>query len=202
MKKIHFYQAPLDICRFCSILIKNIKEMKTYSKYENNQEFCWFDSSNIIFSKCYDNPGELKVVKIIFKNGRTYLYKDVDVNDYIKFRDAESNGSVFSKTIKNYAATRIQDTDLDKLEEMRQKFIESNQEIQETKVSELGYVIEYCDETGEFVLKIGENVIYSAVEGNVSIINLFKSMGINCTLREVDKIENKTDENEDKINVD
>ena len=93
-------------------------------------------------------------------------------------------------------------TDLDKLEEMKQKFMKSNQEIQETKVSELGYVIEYCEDTGEFVLKIGENVIYSAVEGNVSIINLFKSMGINCTLREVDKIENKTDENEDKINLD
>ena len=73
---------------------------------------------------------------------------------------------------------------------MRQKFIESNQEIQETKVSELGYVIEYCDETGEFVLKIGEKAIYSAVEGNVSIINLFKSMGINCALKAVDKIEN------------
>ena len=144
----------------------------------------------------------MKVVKIIFKNGRTYLYKDVDVNDYVKFRDAESNGSVFSKIINNYAATRIQDTDLDKLEGMKQKFMESNQEIQETKVSELGYVIEYCEETGEFVLKIGEKVIYSAVEGNVSIINLFKSMGINCALKAVDKIENTTDENEDKINVD
>lgn len=176
--------------------------MKIYSKYENAQEFCWYTSSNIIFSKCYDNPGDLKVVKIIFKNGRTYLYKDVDANDYVKFRDAESNGSVFSKIFKNYVATRIQDTDLDKLEEMKQKFMESNQEIQETKVSELGYVIEYCEETGEFVLKIGEKAIYSAVEGNVSIINLFRSMGINCTLKAVDKIENTTDEYEDKINVD
>ena len=174
---------------------------KIYEKYCNNIQYCWYDSSNIIFSKCYDNPGNLKVVKII-KNGRTYLYKDVDVNDYVKFRDAESNGSVFSKIIKNYVATRIQDTDLDKLEEMKQKFMESNQEIQETKVSELGYVIEYCEETGEFVLKIGEKAIYSAVEGNVSIINLFKSMGINCTLKAVDKIENMTDEDEDKINVD
>lgn len=175
--------------------------MKTYSKYENNQEFCWLDSSNIIFSKCYDNPGELKVVKIIFKDGRTYLYRDVNVNDYISFRDAESNGQAFIKHIKKYSATRIQDTDLDKLEEMKQKFMDSNQEIQETKVSDLGYVIEYCDETGEFVLKIGEKVIYSAVEGNVSIVNLFKSMGINCTLKAVDKIENTTDENEDKINL-
>ena len=104
--------------------------MKLYSKYENSQEFCWYDSSNIIFSKCYDNPGDCKVVKIIFKNGRTYLYKDVDVNDYIMFRDAESNGSAFTKYIKKYAATRIQDTDLSKLEELKDSFINENQELQ------------------------------------------------------------------------
>lgn len=175
---------------------------KIYEKYCNNIQYCWYDSSNIIFSKCYDNPGKYKVVKIIFKNGRTYLYKDVDADNYVMFRDAESNGSAFTKYIKQYTATRIQDTDLDKLEEMKQKFMDSNQEIQETKVSELGYIIEYCEETGEFVLKIGEKAIYSAVEGNVSIINLFKSMGINCALKSVEKIENKTDEEEDKIDVD
>lgn len=174
--------------------------MKLFSKYENSQELCWYDSTNIIFSKCYDNP-YCKVVKIIFKNGRTYLYRDVDATDYVMFRDSESNGSAFTKYIKKYAATRIQDTDLDKLEEMKQKFINENQEVQDTKVSDLGYVMEYCDETGEFVLKLGGKVIYSAVEGNVSIINLFKSMGVNCALVSVEKIENKTDEEEDKINV-
>ena len=165
--------------------------MKIYSKYENSQEFCWYDSSNILFSKCYDNPGNLKVVKLIFKNGRTYLYKDVEANDYVVFRDAESNGSAFTKHIKKYAATRIQDTDLDKLNEMKERFM-----------NELGYVIEYCDKTGEFALKIGSKTLYTAIEGNVSIINLFKSMGINCTLKSVDEIENMTDEEEDKINVD
>lgn len=173
---------------------------KIYEKYCNNIQYCWYDSTNIIFSKCYDNP-DFKVVKIIFKNGRTYLYRDVDVMDYVMFRDAESNGSAFTKYIKKYAATRIQDTDLAKLEEMKQNFINENQEFQDTKVSDLGYVIEYCDETGEFVLKLGGKVIYSAVEGNVSIINLFKSMGVNCTLVAVEKIENKTDEEEDKINL-
>lgn len=176
--------------------------MKLYSKYENGQEFCWYDSSNILFSKCYDNQGELKVVKIIFKNGRTYLYKDVDVNDYITFRDSESNGAAFNKHIKKYAPTRIQDTDLGKLEEMKSKFMGENQEIQDSKVSDLGYVIEFCDATGEFVLKLKDNIIYSGVEGNVSIVNLFKSMGINCSFKSVEKIVNETDENEDKIRVD
>lgn len=175
--------------------------MKQYSKYENNQEFCWYDSSNTLFSKCYDNPGDLKVVKIIFKNGRTYLYKDVDVNDYIAFRDAESNGVAFTKHIKKYTPTRIQDTDLNKLEEMKNNFMENNQEVQDSKVSDLGYVIEFCDSTGEFVLKLRDKIIYSGVEGEVSIVNLFKSMGVNCTFNSVDKIDNETDENEDKINV-
>lgn len=175
--------------------------MKIYSKYENGQEFCWYDSSNILFSKCYDNQGELKVVKIIFKNGRTYLYKDVDVNDYITFRDSESNGVAFNKHIKKYAPTRIQDTDLGKLEEMKNKFMGENQEVQDSKVSDLGYVIEFCDATGEFVLKLKDNIIYCGVEGNVSIVNLFKSMGINCSFKSVEKIVNETDEDDDKINV-
>lgn len=175
--------------------------MKIYSKYENSQELCWYDSSNTVFSKCYDNPGELKVVKIIFKNGRTYLYKDVDVNDYIAFRDAESNGSAFHKHIKKYAPTRIQDTDMEKLDELKNKFMDDNQEVQETKMSELGYVIEFCDATGEFVLKLKDKIIYSGVEGNVSIVNLFKSMGVNCSFKSVDKITNETDENDDKIDV-
>lgn len=176
--------------------------MKTYTKYENSQEFCWYNSTNIIFSKCYDNPGNEKVVKIIFKNGRTYLYRDVDVNDYIMFRDAESNGSAFTKYIKKYTATRIQDTNMDKLEALKQKFIDDNQEVQEAKVSDLCYVIEYCEKTGEFALKIGDRVLYTAIEGQVSIINLFKSMNINCALKEVDEIKYITDQEEDKINVD
>ena len=176
--------------------------MKLLFKYENSQEFCWYDSSNIIFSKCYNNPGDYKVVKIIFKNGRTYLYKNVDVKDYIMFRDAESNGTAFTQHIKKYAATRIQDTDLSKLEELKNSFINESQELQETKMSELGYVIEYCEASGEFVLKLGGKTIYSAVEGNVSIVNLFRSMGIQCALVPVDKIENVTDEEEDKINLD
>lgn len=176
--------------------------MKLYSKYEDSCELCWYDSTNTLFSKCYDNPGEYKVVKIIFKNGRTYLYKDVTASDYIAFRDAESNGQSFTKYIKKYSATRIQDTDLDKLNELREKLVSQDQEIQDTKVSELGYVIEYCDSTGEFALKLGGKVIYRAIEGQVSIINLFKSMGVNCSMKSVDKIENNSDEEEDKINVD
>lgn len=175
--------------------------MKIYSKYKNGQEFCWFDSTNTIFCKCYDNPGGLKVLKIVFKGGRTYLYRDVDINDYITFRDSESNGTAFYKHIKKYSCVRIQDTDLDKLEEMKTKFIEDEQDIDNSKMSDLGYVIDYCDKTGEFILKINGKTIYSGVEGQVSIVKLFLSMGIKCSLNSVDKIDIETDDNSDKINT-
>lgn len=175
--------------------------MKLFSKYQNAQEYCWLNSSNTLFCKCYDNPGDLKVLKIVFKNGRTYLYKDVDVNDYIAFRDAESNGSAFAKYIRKYTATRIQDTDLNKLEELKQSFINEEQKVGDTTVSNLGYVIEFCDKTGEFVLKLNDKVIYSGIEGEVSIVNLFRSMGISCSLKAVDGITNETDENELKLDI-
>lgn len=117
------------------------------------------------------------------------------------FRDAESNGIAFTKHIKQYTATRIQDTDLDKLNELKEQFINENNDLQETKVSDLGYVIEFCDKTGEFAIKLKDKVIYHGIEGQVSIINLLQSMGISCALKSVDEIINETDENEDKIEV-
>lgn len=168
--------------------------MKTFEKYINNIQYCWYDSSNTLFSKCYDNPGDLKVIKIIFKGGRTYLYKDVDVTDYVAFRDAASNGTAFSKYIKKYVATRIQDTDLNELAEMKSKFMDESDEIQETKISDLDYVIEYCERTGDFDLKLGDSIIYHGIEGQVSIINLFKSMGINAIMKPVEKFDNSIDE--------
>lgn len=175
---------------------------KLYENYSNNAQMCWYDSSNVLFSKCYDNPGNSKVLKIIFKNGRTYLYRDVDAMDYILFRDAESNGTAFVQYIKKYPATRIQDTDLGKLEEMKNKMINEATEFNEQKVSSLSYTIEYCDSTGEFALKLGDRTLHRGIEGQVSIINLFKSIGLQYGLTPVSSIESDSDENDDRINVD
>lgn len=174
---------------------------KIYENYSNNIQCCWYDSSNVIFSKCYDNDGDEKVVKIIFKNGRTYLYKGVNVYDYINFRDAQSNGSAFNKYMSKYTAVRIQDTDLDKLNELKEKFMNEEKELQQTEVGDLDYVIEFVNKTGEFALKRGDKVVYSGIEGKVSIVDLFTNMGINSTLKEVDEIVNITDEDNDKIDV-
>lgn len=166
---------------------------KIFECYHNNAQYCWYDSSNAIFSKCYDNAGQTKVLKIVFKNGATYLYRDVDVNDYIAFRDAPSNGVAFSKYIKKYTPTRIGDTDLGSLEDDKLNFMKKAGEIMDSKVSELNYLIEACENTGEFILKLNDRVIYQGVEGKVSIVNLFRSMNIPFSINMVDKIE-KTEE--------
>ena len=106
--------------------------MIIYNKYLNNEDFTWYDSSNILFSKCYDNDvSENKTVKIVFKQGRTYLYKDVSTDDYIAFKTDPSNGSAFNKYIKKYQGVRIADTDIDKIQQLQEDFKKDENEIYE-----------------------------------------------------------------------
>ena len=117
--------------------------MIVYNKYLDNQDYTWYDSSNVLFSKCYDDPNSnTKTLKIVFKNGRTYIYKDVDINDYLTLKTAQSNGqAVNTSIIKKYKGVRISDTDVDKLTELRDKFINDEKEISETPLKDLIYKI-------------------------------------------------------------
>lgn len=175
--------------------------MILYNKYINNEDYTWYDSSNIVFSKCYDNNSDIKTLKIVFKNGRTYLYKDVKTTDYISFKSAESNGSEFNRLIKKYNGVRISDTDLDKLTLLQENFIKNDNEIDNEVFSKLNYHIDLCSETGEFQLKLNDKVIYTAIEGQVSIMNLLKSMNIKYSWSEVDNLENTSDENKEEITL-
>lgn len=151
--------------------------MVTYNKYVNKVDHTWYDSSNLVYSACYDNEGDNKVLKVVFKGGRTYIYKDVSANDYLMFsKGAESNGEQFNRHIvKKYKGVRLTDTDLDKLEELRKSFFEENEKI-EKALTNLSYHMEINEKTGEFKLKLADKVIYEGVEGRVSIVNLFSSM--------------------------
>lgn len=174
--------------------------MITYNKYTNNEDYTWYDSSNVIFSKCYDNNTETKTLKIVFKNGRTYLYKDVNTTDYIAFKTAASNGAaVNTYIIKKYNGVRISDTDITKLDNLRENFINEENTINEEVFSNLNYHIDLCSESGEFQLKLNDKVIYRAVEGQVSILNLLKSMNIRYSWTEVETIPNLSDENKEEI---
>lgn len=177
--------------------------MIIYNKYVNQQDYTWYDSSNVIFSKCYDNAeSNTKTLKIVFKNGRTYLYKDVDINDYLTFKTAQSNGqAVNASIIKKYKGVRITDTDIDKLSELKDSFINDEKSISETQVKDLDYKIDYVEKDGEFTLTLGDKVIYHGNENKVSLFSLFKSMNIAYSLNVVEVINYKTDENKDIINL-
>jgi len=177
--------------------------MIIYNRYINQEDHVWYDSSNIVYSKCYDTqPSKFKTLKIVFKNGRTYVYKNVDADDYIMFKTAQSNGQEFNKRIKKYDAVRIEDTDLKKLDDLMESFKNETKETDEQKVGDLVYNIQVNEKTGEFVIILGNRVLFRGIEGQFSILNLFTSLSIRHTLQQVDELPNNSDENENKIIVD
>ena len=70
---------------------------------KNKIDRIWYDSSMIVYSECFDNPSTpLKELIVTFKNGGTYKYLDVDVNDYVMFVHGGidgSNGKALNKHI-------------------------------------------------------------------------------------------------------
>lgn len=158
--------------------------MVVYNRYVNNKDHTWYDSSNVVYSLCYDNNEATKNLKIVFKNGRTYLYKNVDVNDYISFRSGESTGKTVNQYIvKKYQGVRLPDTDMEKLDELKEEFINDNK-ITEEAFTNLAYHLSVNDITGDFALKLNGKTIYRGVEGQVSILNLLKCMNINFSMSE------------------
>lgn len=160
--------------------------MVTYNVYSNNIDHTWYDSSNLVYSACYDSNGDSKTLKVVFKGGRTYIYKDVSTKDYLMFsKGAQSNGEEFNRHIvKNYKGVRLGDTDLDKLEELKSSFMNEGKEVEDA-TTDLSYHLEINDNTGEFRLKLGDRIIYEGIEGQVSISNLFKSMRLACSVSEL-----------------
>jgi hypothetical protein len=177
--------------------------MIIYNRYVNQEDHVWYDSSNIVYSKCYDTQSsKFKTLKIVFKGGRTYVYKNVDADDYLIFKTASSNGQEFNKRIKKYDAVRIEDTNMEKLAELQESFKNEIKEADEQKLGDLVYNIIVNEKTGEFVIKLGDRILFRGIEGQFSILNLFTSLSIRHTLQQVDELPNDSDENLDKIVVD
>lgn len=176
--------------------------MIIYNRYVNQEDHVWYDSSNIVYSKCYDTQSsKLKTLKIVFKTGSTYVYKDVDADDYIMFKMAESNGREFNKRIKKYNAVRIEDTNLEKLNELMESFKNEIKETDEQKLGDLVYNIQVNEKTGEFIIKLGDRILFRGIEGQFSILNLFSSLNIKHTIQQVEELPNDSDENLNKINI-
>lgn len=76
---------------------------------------CLIDSTNILLSEYDKNK---KTLKITFKAGTQYLYKDVLYRDYLRFEVSESQGSVFNKTMGKYEFEKLDIIDVTEIKEM------------------------------------------------------------------------------------
>ena len=97
---------------------------KIASIYQNKLVKAWFNSSNIVYSECVDKQNELKEVKVVFKNGTEYSYFDVEVQDYLMFREDASQGKALNKFLKKYEYQKHEEKrDLDLLNEELQTLL-------------------------------------------------------------------------------
>lgn len=150
--------------------------MKLYSVYKDGLDRAWYDSSNVKYSECIDKEGELKIVKVVFNGGRTYEYKGVDVNDYLKFREATSQGSAFNQFLKKYEFEKLDNSDLQLLEE------------EYHNLTTPGFVVEVKDGTTISVtkqpegishdFKVGAEHIYDVVGAVKDIFREFNMLGL------------------------
>lgn len=87
---------------------------KIFNFYANDVDVTWYQSSNIKYSKCIDHDNTLKTVDVVFNNGTQYRYKNVNVQDYLMFRDDPSQGKALNKFIKgkNYEYEKLENADL------------------------------------------------------------------------------------------
>lgn len=176
--------------------------MIIYNRYINQEDHVWYDSSNIVYSKCYDtHNSKTKTIKIVFKGGRTYVYKEIDANDYINFKSAQSNGIAFNKYIKKYDAVRIADTNMDDLQSLMEDFKQEIKDNNEQKLGELVYNIKFVEKTNEFVILVGNRTLFRGTEGQISIFNLLSSLNIKYLLETVDVLPNDSDELLNEIKV-
>jgi hypothetical protein len=103
-------------------------------QYKDNVDKVWFsNSSNIYYCECIDKVDDLKELKVVFKNNQCYLYKGIDVRDYIKFKYGGLDGSAgkaFHKFIKKggYEYEKLEDANISELEKERYLITEEKRE--------------------------------------------------------------------------
>ena len=127
---------------------------RLFRTYSQNVERVWYDSSNILYSECDDRLDTFKVLKIVFKNGRQYQYSDVNVNDYLLFREDLSQGKALNKFIKpKYDATRLDDVDTDLLTEEYARLLEEDDVDFTLNITESAYVFEGKNDNSFIIAK-------------------------------------------------
>lgn len=105
---------------------------KIISFNEGDLDKVWYNSSNIVYSECDDIEDKLKVVRITFKDGRTYQYSDVKVNDYLLFREDASQGKALNRIMKNYPCERLESIDVTSIQNELKLILECFAQSEET----------------------------------------------------------------------
>lgn len=141
----------------------------------NDLDRCWYDSSNIFYSECLDRENEKKQLKVVFKNGSQYVYKDVNVSDYLLMREDVSTGKGLNKYVKGrgYEYERIEDANIAILEEelnLRNRY---------------GYFISYDDETNNIT-------VTTNTEEVVCVMNMVSIVTENDILQVADLVKSLT----------
>ena len=96
--------------------------MIKYNYYNQEKELdrAWFDSSNILYGECDDSSNsQEKNVTLVFKGGIQYLYKNVNIGDWMDFKMSQSQGKALNEIFKakGYEYSKLEErVDLEKLE--------------------------------------------------------------------------------------
>lgn len=87
--------------------------------YDNKIDYTWYNSSNVLYSKCIDNVDALKTLIVVFNNGATYQYEDIPVQEYLAFREHESQGKSLNEIVKKggYSYTKLDSSNVEVLKE-------------------------------------------------------------------------------------
>ena len=169
------------------------------NQYKDNVDRCWYDSSNVVFSECMDYEDALKDLKVVFKGGRTYLYKEVDVRDYVLFKMDSSQGKALNKyIIKHYETVRLTDTNMEELEKLKEKIIAENagkeNSIQDKPEDGISmHRIEYDEETTYVKLYLGDVLLIEGKNNTFSLFDIMNALGIKCSI----DLENNNKEEKD-----
>lgn len=148
---------------------------KKFSVYCNGVDKVWYNSSNVIYTECIDNENKPKTLKVVFSNGTQYQYNDVNVNDYVVFKNDSSQGKALNRLIKEkkYEYVKLENADLEKIEE--ELFFRSNKGFYIENNTNEGY-FEIKNSNDETVFKLTKPLEEEYFE---MIQDILKAVGIN-----------------------
>lgn len=143
---------------------------KIYNFYHNDLDKTWYDSSTVKYSECEDLDDQRKTLRVVFNNGTQYEYSDVDVMDYLMFREDVSQGKGLNKYIKakEYEFRKLDNVDISRIDEDLKH------------LSEADFYITACKDNNDLitidVIRNSGEVLYSADSISLDTFNIVEDI--------------------------